>query len=229
MFSFKQLIAGIVLLLLIGVAAFFYRNTMERPLTPAPGQTACTMEARLCPDGSSVGRTGPNCEFQACAFPPNVEIPTASLSFAIPAGYSKGVQEPGADGMVESMLDFYERPAQGNGPAHFITVYSFPIPAGQTAESVILAHTRYQPSDMQATDMSKFAIKIINGRTFRATTIERFEGQVTSAYYLPRANDVLRFDVVERDVTNWTDPNLVIDSLPEHAALIKMLAGIQTP
>ena len=27
---------------------------------------ACTMEAKLCPDGSAVGRTGPNCEFSKC-------------------------------------------------------------------------------------------------------------------------------------------------------------------
>jgi len=27
---------------------------------------ACTQEAKLCPDGSAVGRTGPNCEFAAC-------------------------------------------------------------------------------------------------------------------------------------------------------------------
>ncbi|MFA6511948.1 MAG: hypothetical protein WCV86_02395 [Patescibacteria group bacterium] len=27
---------------------------------------ACTEEAKLCPDGSAVGRTGPNCEFAAC-------------------------------------------------------------------------------------------------------------------------------------------------------------------
>jgi hypothetical protein len=27
---------------------------------------ACTMEAMECPDGSYVGRTGPNCEFAAC-------------------------------------------------------------------------------------------------------------------------------------------------------------------
>ena len=35
--------------------------------TPA-GQTptACTMDAKACPDGSYVGRTGPNCEFAAC-------------------------------------------------------------------------------------------------------------------------------------------------------------------
>ena len=26
----------------------------------------CTMEAKLCPDGSYVGRTGPNCEFAPC-------------------------------------------------------------------------------------------------------------------------------------------------------------------
>jgi hypothetical protein len=28
--------------------------------------TACTQEAKVCPDGSSVGRTGPNCEFAPC-------------------------------------------------------------------------------------------------------------------------------------------------------------------
>lgn len=27
---------------------------------------ACTMEAKVCPDGSAVGRTGPNCEFAEC-------------------------------------------------------------------------------------------------------------------------------------------------------------------
>ena len=29
-------------------------------------QVACTMEAKLCPDGSAVGRTGPNCDFAPC-------------------------------------------------------------------------------------------------------------------------------------------------------------------
>jgi len=29
-------------------------------------QVACTLEAMICPDGSSVGRTGPNCEFSPC-------------------------------------------------------------------------------------------------------------------------------------------------------------------
>ena len=34
-----------------------------------PGNTACTLEAKICPDGSSVGRTGPNCEFAPCPTP----------------------------------------------------------------------------------------------------------------------------------------------------------------
>jgi len=29
-------------------------------------QKGCTLEARLCPDGTSVGRSGPNCEFSPC-------------------------------------------------------------------------------------------------------------------------------------------------------------------
>ena len=29
-------------------------------------QKACTMEAKICPDGSSVGRAGPKCEFAPC-------------------------------------------------------------------------------------------------------------------------------------------------------------------
>lgn len=32
----------------------------------APEPIACTMDARLCPDGSGVGRGGPSCEFAAC-------------------------------------------------------------------------------------------------------------------------------------------------------------------
>lgn len=41
----------------------------ELPFTPPVadgGVVACTMEAKLCPDGSSVGRSGPHCEFAAC-------------------------------------------------------------------------------------------------------------------------------------------------------------------
>jgi hypothetical protein len=34
--------------------------------TQQPEQQACTREAKICPDGTTVGREGPNCEFAAC-------------------------------------------------------------------------------------------------------------------------------------------------------------------
>jgi hypothetical protein len=34
--------------------------------SPTPSAKACTQEAKLCPDGSYVGRTGANCEFAPC-------------------------------------------------------------------------------------------------------------------------------------------------------------------
>lgn len=39
----------------------------EKQHTPKPpNQVVCSMEAKLCPDGSAVGRVGPRCEFAAC-------------------------------------------------------------------------------------------------------------------------------------------------------------------
>ena len=49
---------GGLVLALIG----FYAFKMQKP----QGGVACTLEAKLCPDGSAVGRTGPNCEFAPC-------------------------------------------------------------------------------------------------------------------------------------------------------------------
>jgi len=37
-----------------------------------PQPKACTEEAKVCRDGSAVGRTGPNCEFAPC--PKRVKI-----------------------------------------------------------------------------------------------------------------------------------------------------------
>ena len=36
------------------------------PPAPRPPERMCTMDAKICPDGTGVGRTGPNCEFAPC-------------------------------------------------------------------------------------------------------------------------------------------------------------------
>ncbi len=40
-------------------------------LTVQNNQVGCTMEAKICPDGSAVGRTGANCEFAKCPEAPD--------------------------------------------------------------------------------------------------------------------------------------------------------------
>jgi hypothetical protein len=37
--------------------------------SPGNPGTGCSLEAKICPDGSTVGRSGPNCEFAACGTP----------------------------------------------------------------------------------------------------------------------------------------------------------------
>ena len=62
-------IALIAILAVVAGLTMYSYNRQDGPKnTPPPYQepVACTMEAKICPDGSAVGRTGPNCEFSAC-------------------------------------------------------------------------------------------------------------------------------------------------------------------
>lgn len=49
----------------------------------------CTMEAKVCSDGSTVGRTGPNCEFAACPAV-STSTPTSGGGGILP--YDSGVR-----------------------------------------------------------------------------------------------------------------------------------------
>lgn len=60
----RNLITIIVLFIL--VAAGYYLWKEGRNMPPQEEPVACTAEAKLCPDGSYVGRTGPDCEFAPC-------------------------------------------------------------------------------------------------------------------------------------------------------------------
>ena len=65
----KTLLAVVLIGLLAAAAALAYvatyRTTVPKPSNPV----ICTMEAKQCPDGSYVGRTGPNCAFAPCPSP----------------------------------------------------------------------------------------------------------------------------------------------------------------
>jgi hypothetical protein len=76
----KKLIRVIILIIvaIFAVAGYFGFRIIESTVTETPespfniphkggnGPVACTQEAKQCPDGSYVSRSGPNCEFAAC-------------------------------------------------------------------------------------------------------------------------------------------------------------------
>ncbi len=52
----------VLVLILVGGVVFYYTQAK----VSAPEVYVCTMDAKMCPDGSYVGRSGSNCEFTAC-------------------------------------------------------------------------------------------------------------------------------------------------------------------
>ncbi len=65
----------IIVLLIIAGGIFWWQKDNISNLFFKESPKACTQEAKLCPDGSYVGRTGPNCEFAPC---PEVKDETAN-------------------------------------------------------------------------------------------------------------------------------------------------------
>ena len=60
----KGISSIVIILIIVGVlvatgGVWYWQNIKGKPL-------ACPQDAKICPDGTTVGRTGPNCEFAAC-------------------------------------------------------------------------------------------------------------------------------------------------------------------
>lgn len=70
-----------------GTALFYAKERLNRP----PEQIACTMEAKLCSDGSYVGRVPPKCEFAKC--PGGEPSPTPSSPSPSPIPSPTGGQQ----------------------------------------------------------------------------------------------------------------------------------------
>ncbi|MDD5433140.1 MAG: hypothetical protein PHE77_00550 [Candidatus Pacebacteria bacterium] len=56
----------IIIFILVIAVVLAIAITVDLKFFNQPEQIACTQEAMLCPDGSYVGRVGPDCEFAPC-------------------------------------------------------------------------------------------------------------------------------------------------------------------
>lgn len=68
-----------VLIIALAVLGFMYYKQDPIPTGTVPSRNGddgvvCTMDAMQCPDGSYVGRKGPNCEFSPCPTGMKVEV-----------------------------------------------------------------------------------------------------------------------------------------------------------
>lgn len=59
-----MILISLLAILMIGLTALLMLGVADR--RPEGARDVCTQEAKLCPDGSTVGRTLPDCEFADC-------------------------------------------------------------------------------------------------------------------------------------------------------------------
>lgn len=78
--GFVKIILIIVVLALVGVGAYFLSTRNTAPLS----EQTCPQDTMTCPDGSSVGRIGPDCSFAACSTPSPTCIQRPSCLDATP-------------------------------------------------------------------------------------------------------------------------------------------------
>jgi len=79
------ILIAVVAIAVMAVAAFVLLGGLS---VKTAGGVACTEEAKLCPDGTAVGRTGPNCEFAPCPTGPLVGNDSDAHGCKGSAGYS---------------------------------------------------------------------------------------------------------------------------------------------
>ncbi len=217
----KELLLGIAFIVLVGIAGLLYRNATER--AAAPLGIACSLDAKICPDGSTVGRVAPACDFAQCAAP-NVTIASAGIVFALPSGFVEDTSVLGEDPTL--LAQFSVPAAASSTPVTTIIVHDYPLTASSSVSNVLHATAIGDASEAPISP-SAFSAVTLGGHTYTQAILGRFEGTVHVTYYLPRKNDVLRFDSLDVNIANWTDSNLDISTLPANSALRSMLSTIQ--
>ncbi len=80
----KQTLLLLVILIIVGIIASFATGSWwanrisEPPVVNVPDGVVCTLDAKMCPDGSYVGRISPNCEFAMCPRATSTPVSTST-------------------------------------------------------------------------------------------------------------------------------------------------------
>jgi len=143
---------------------------------------ACTQEAKLCPDGSYVGRTGPACEFAAC--------PEANPGWKTFSDSNTGASFQYPEQLPTQFAQAFDWPPQ-------IQIINEPF-------SCINAGTEISPA-------GKTEQKIINNKDYCVTTkVEGAAGSIYTQYAYAFAKGgktaILNFTIRTPQCGNYPDP-----------------------
>jgi hypothetical protein len=150
---------AIIVILSAGIFYFVRHNQNNQP-----EQIACTMEAKICPDGSAVGRSGPNCEFAAC--------PTASVEVPAVNDDENWITSTTGQGVTFQY------------PENFSTIYTHP-PYYDTESwppKITVSDNEFSCAETPAESSlpDRVARRIINGKTYCVSAMS--EGAAGSVY-----------------------------------------------
>ena len=188
----KELLLGIALIILLGIGSFLYKNAVQKgPVSNAP--VACTLDARICPDGSAVGRTGPACEFEACS--------TDAVHFSAPVGFTDTL--PLLSSTKIGRIGFYTK--DPSTISNIISISAFKLQEGEIAEDILFREVVLSPSDMRPESIDRFEALSMNGRTVYRILNERFEATVEITYGIPLDGYVVLVSLRDISVEKWME------------------------
>lgn len=132
-------------IILIALVIIFALASGRTVFLKRPVSTSCTLEAKICPNGTTVGRTGPNCEFAPCpAATSTVPAPTAKTDWKIATDTVNGITFQYPAQLMTKYIRAVDWPPSVqvvSGPFTCTEAGSEITPAGKTQKEVINGHT----------------------------------------------------------------------------------------
>jgi len=145
------------------------------------GAVVCTAEAKLCPDGSYVGRTGPNCEFAVCPSEGDTVIALLGKAFMLKEGQTAVIS--GTD-LEVTVTKFFNNPCPVDVRCVWSGIgigfrYSF---GGKTAEGTDLVKAFGFQTTIVDTDYETFAQLVVERVDNVTETDKKKLGQMLSQF-----------------------------------------------
>lgn len=153
---------GSLALILIALVAFYVWSHMSSSVVTEDQPASCTLEVKVCPDGSSVERTGPTCEFAAC--------PSTPVIVATSTDVTLGVGQKGRVGDLE--ISFNSFLQDSRCPIDVQCIQAGAVNINVTFTTGPHSETKNMPSDEVPQRFDRYQISSVNIVPARKSKVE---------------------------------------------------------